>query len=102
MQAEPRSNLSGIDLKQSCEHQREEVAMQIKMNHGKPTEPGDYICKRRENSRYEMAHVWLGMFGGDRLLMFRSMSGQFPVDRLEDSALFSERIDLKLEDIREV
>ena len=73
------------------------VTMQIKMKPGKPTEPGDYVCKRKGSSYYELTHVWLGRYGGKELLMFGSLSGKFPLSHLEDDAIFSERIDLIVE-----
>lgn len=72
--------------------------MQIKLKPGKPTKPGNYLCKRKGSSYLEVAHIFTVVWELGEVLMFGSLSGRFQLDRLEDGALFSERIDLIVED----
>lgn len=68
--------------------------MQIKMKPGKPTEPGDYLCKRSGSSRLEYVRI----FGNGHGLYCSFIVSGFPISHLEDDALFSERIDLVVEE----
>lgn len=68
--------------------------MQIKVKPGKPTEPGDYVCKRKKSHRLELVRIWTSTIG----LVIGSWAFTMPLNSLEDDALFSERIDISVEE----
>lgn len=68
--------------------------MQIKMKPGKPTEPGEYLCLRRGYRYLEYARV---VPAGTGLYYKAGLTG-CALKHIEDEALFSERIDLVIEE----
>jgi len=74
--------------------------MQIKLKPGKPTEPGNYICKRAGSRMFELVRVFPVTWEDNEILMLGSclIGGTLRLDHIEDDTLFSERVNLVIEE----